>query len=164
MDGSRANLLSGQINELEETDYLEENVVARRLLERGFKFVQIWSGNDNGFPAGNWDSHEHPSGSWPIALGMARGTAALVADLKQRGCLRTRSFYGRLGGRMPCAQEAGEITIPSASPTGLWGGHSWGVTHGLSDEWAKPGIVITQPRSTTSTRPFFTCLGFDTIG
>lgn len=33
-------------------------LVARRLVERGVRFVQVWSGADNGFPRRNWDSHE----------------------------------------------------------------------------------------------------------
>ena len=78
-----------QINELEETDYFGRKcLVARRLLERGVRFVQIWSGNDNGFPRRNWDSHEDiHRDHGPLALGMARGTAALVADMKQRWML-----------------------------------------------------------------------------
>ena len=48
-----------EINPIEETDYFGRKcLVARRLLERGVRFVQIWSGNDNGFPRRNWDSHE----------------------------------------------------------------------------------------------------------
>ncbi|MCP4739272.1 MAG: DUF1501 domain-containing protein, partial [Bosea sp.] len=34
-------------------------ILARRLLERGVRFVQVWSGADNGFPRRNWDSHEN---------------------------------------------------------------------------------------------------------
>jgi hypothetical protein len=34
-------------------------LVARRLVERGVRFVQVWSGADNGFPRRNWDSHEN---------------------------------------------------------------------------------------------------------
>jgi hypothetical protein len=34
-------------------------LVARRLLERDVRFVQIWSGADNGFPRRNWDNHEN---------------------------------------------------------------------------------------------------------
>jgi hypothetical protein len=40
------------------------------LLERGVRFVQVWSGNDNGFPRRNWDSHEdveRDHGPWPAA-------------------------------------------------------------------------------------------------
>ena len=45
-----------EINPVEETDYFGRKcLVARRLLERGVRFVQIWSGNDNGFPRRNWD-------------------------------------------------------------------------------------------------------------
>ena len=39
-------------------DFGTRCLVARRLLERGVRFVQIWSGADNGFPRRNWDSHE----------------------------------------------------------------------------------------------------------
>ena len=47
------------INAEEETYYFSQKcLAARRLLERGVRFVQIWSGNDNGFPRRNWDSHE----------------------------------------------------------------------------------------------------------
>ena len=95
----------------------------------GVRFVQIWSGNDNGFPRRNWDSHEDiHRDHGPLALGMARGIAALVADLKQRGMLEdTLILWTTEFGRMPCAQEVkAEITIPSVSPTGFVGGYSWG--------------------------------------
>ena len=55
------------INPEEETEYFGRKcLIARRLIERGVRFVQIWSGNDNSFPRRNWDSHEdmtrdHPS-------------------------------------------------------------------------------------------------------
>jgi len=64
-----------EINPEEETEYFGRKcLIARRLIERGVRFVQVWSGNDNGFPRRNWDSHEdmtrdHPS----LAMGMARG-------------------------------------------------------------------------------------------
>jgi hypothetical protein len=41
-----------EINAEEEADYMGRKcLAARRLLERGVRFVQIWSGNDNGFRA-----------------------------------------------------------------------------------------------------------------
>ena len=81
-------------------------IVARRLLERGVRFIQIWSGNDNGFPRRNWDSHEDiRRDHGPLARGMARGTAALILDLKQRGMLEdTLILWTTEFGRMPCAQ------------------------------------------------------------
>jgi hypothetical protein len=48
-----------EINAPEETEYFGRKCLsARRLLERGVRFVQIWSGNDNSHPRRNWDSHE----------------------------------------------------------------------------------------------------------
>jgi hypothetical protein len=81
-------------------------LVARRLLERGVRFVQIWSGNDNGFPRRNWDSHEDVERDHgPLARGMARGASALIQDLKQRGLLEdTIVFWTTEFGRMPSSQ------------------------------------------------------------
>src|SRR5207237_8391414 len=38
-------------------DFGRNCLIARRLLERGVRFVQLWSGADNGFPRRNWYSH-----------------------------------------------------------------------------------------------------------
>src|SRR4029077_11310878 len=96
-----------EINPLEETDYFGRKcLVARRLLERGVRFVQVWSGNDNGFPRRNWDSHEDVKRDHgPLALGMARGASALITDLKQRGLLDdTIVLWTTEFGRMPSSQ------------------------------------------------------------
>jgi len=71
-----------EINAEEETFHFGQKcLAARRLLERGVRFVQIWSGNDNGFPRRNWDSHEDVlRDHGPLAMGMARGCAALIQD------------------------------------------------------------------------------------
>jgi len=65
-----------EINDEEETFYFAQKcLAARRLLERGVRFVQVWSGNDNGFPRRNWDSHEDVRRDHgPLATGMARGS------------------------------------------------------------------------------------------
>jgi hypothetical protein len=67
-----------EINSREETIHFSRKcLVARRLLERGVRFVQIWSGNDNGFPRRNWDSHEDVlRDHGPLATGMACGASA----------------------------------------------------------------------------------------
>src|SRR5262249_40567264 len=69
-----------EINAAEETDYFGRKcLVARRLLERGVRFVQIWMGCDNAFPRRNWDSHEDIfRDHGPLGLAMARGCAALI--------------------------------------------------------------------------------------
>ena len=64
-----------EINPQEEIDYFGRKcLIARRLLERGVRFVQVWSGCDNGFPRRNWDSHEDiERDHGPLATGMSVG-------------------------------------------------------------------------------------------
>jgi hypothetical protein len=96
-----------EINAGEEMDIFGRKcLVARRLLERGVRFVQVWSGNDNGFPRRNWDSHEDiERDHGPLARGFARGASALIRDLKQRGLLDdTIVLWTTEFGRMPSSQ------------------------------------------------------------
>src|SRR5262245_42521500 len=131
---------ASEINPVEETDYFARKcLVARRLLERGVRFVQIWSGNDNGFPRRNWDSHEDVRRDHgPLAIGMARGAAALIADLKQRGLLDdTLILWTTEFGRMPSSQGGlGRDHNPYCFTNWLAGGGiRGGVNHGPSDIW-----------------------------
>jgi hypothetical protein len=89
-------------------DFGRKCLLARRLLERGVRFVQVWSGNDNGFPRRNWDSHEDVERDHgPLARGMARGASALIQDLKQRGLLDdTLIVWGGEFGRTIYSQGA----------------------------------------------------------
>ena len=96
-----------EINVPEETHHMGVKcLTARRLLERGVRFVQIWSGNDNSHPRRNWDSHEDiERDHGPLALGMARPVATLIQDLKQRGLLDdTIVHWTTEFGRMPSTQ------------------------------------------------------------
>jgi hypothetical protein len=129
-----------EINVAEEQDaFGRKCLTARRLLERGVRFVQIWSGNDNGFPRRNWDSHEDIARDHaPLSLGMAKGTAALIQDLKDRGMFEdTLIIWTTEFGRMPCAQGGkGRDHNPFVFTNWLAGGGiKGGVTHGQSDEW-----------------------------
>jgi hypothetical protein len=129
-----------EINALEETEYFSRKcLVARRLLERGVRFVQIWSGNDNGFPRRNWDSHEDVlRDHGPLAAGMARGTSALIQDLKQRGLLDdTIVLWTTEFGRMPSSQGGkGRDHNPFCFTNWLCGaGIRGGVSYGRSDPW-----------------------------
>ncbi|MFT5466195.1 MAG: hypothetical protein ACI8UO_001293 [Verrucomicrobiales bacterium] len=114
-------------------------LVARRLLERGVRFVQIFSGNENGFPRRNWDSHEDiVRDHGPLAHGMAVGAAGLLTDLKQRGMLDdTIVLWTTEFGRMPCAQRGtGRDHNPFVFTNWLCGGGiKGGVTAGESDQW-----------------------------
>jgi hypothetical protein len=128
------------INDKVTEDFGRNCLVARRMLERGVRFVQIWSGADNGFPRRNWDSHEdiakdHAS----MAAGMDKPAAALIKDLKSRGMLDdTIVHWATEFGRMPCSQGSkGRDHNPFAFTT--WfagGGFKGGVSYGASDEWS----------------------------
>ena len=131
---------SKEINAPEEIHHFSTKcLVARRLLERGVRFVQIWSGCDNGFPRRNWDSHEDVERDHgPLAAGMARGAAALIQDLKQRGLLDdTIILWTTEFGRMPSSQGGkGRDHNPYCFTNWLCGGGiKGGVTHGPSDDF-----------------------------
>ena len=111
-------------------------LAARRLSEKGVRFVQVFHGSDGG--AGKWDSHSdilknHP----PLCKQVDRPIAALVKDLKQRGLLdETLVVWGSEFGRTPGAEgSAGRDHHPYGFS--IWmagGGVKKGVTHGATDE------------------------------
>ncbi|MBI2806975.1 MAG: DUF1501 domain-containing protein [Planctomycetes bacterium] len=115
-------------------------LIARRLLERGVRFVQVWSGADNGFPRRNWDSHENiQRDHYDMGTSMDRPAAALIKDLKRRGLLDdTIVMWTTEFGRMPCSQGSlGRDHNPFTFTTWLAGGGiKGGVTYGASDEWS----------------------------
>src|SRR6476469_9802300 len=93
-----------EINAEEEADIMGRKcLTARRLLERGVRFVQIWSGNDNSFPRRNWDSQEDIARDHePLSLGMEKGVTALIKELDERGLLEdTVILWTTEFGRMP---------------------------------------------------------------
>jgi hypothetical protein len=128
-------------------DFGRNCLIARRLLERGVRFVQVWSGADNGFPRRNWDSHEdiaRDHGS--MAAGMDKPAAALIKDLKDRGLLDdTIVIWTTEFGRMPCSQGSkGRDHNPFTFTSWLAGGGiKGGVMHGSSDEWSYKAIDKT---------------------
>jgi hypothetical protein len=139
-----------EINAIEETDYFGRKcLVARRLVERGVRFVQIWSGNDNSFPRRNWDSHEDVNRDHgPLAIGMARGTAALIQDLKQRGLLDdTIILWTTEFGRMPSSQGGkGRDHNPYCFTNWLCGGGiKGGISYGPSDHWGYKPLDRANP-------------------
>jgi hypothetical protein len=125
-------------------DFGRNCLIARRLLERGVRFVQIWSGADNGFPRRNWDSHEDIARDHgDMGLSMDRPAAALIQDLKQRGLLDdTIVLWTTEFGRMPCSQGGkGRDHNPSSFTSWLAGGGiKGGVTYGESDEWSYKAV------------------------
>jgi len=115
-------------------------LLTRRLLERGVRFVQVWSGADNGFPRRNWDSHEDLARDHGnMAAEMDRPAAALLTDLKRRGLLDdTVVLWTTEFGRMPCSQGGlGRDHNPFGFTNWLAGGGiRGGTSYGATDEWS----------------------------
>jgi hypothetical protein len=125
-------------------DFGRNCLIARRLLERGVRFVQVWSGADNGFPRRNWDSHEDIARDHgDMGRSMDAPAAALVQDLKARGMLdETIVIWTTEFGRMPCSQGSkGRDHNPFTFTSWLAGGGiRGGVTYGASDEWSYKAV------------------------
>jgi uncharacterized protein (DUF1501 family) len=114
--------------------YSNACLLARRLVERGVRFVQVYYGN--GQP---WDTHrDHNNATRKLCEDIDRPTAALLADLKRRGLLDdTLVIWGGEFGR----------TSTSESNDGRdhnhWGFTAWlagggvrgGLAHGATDEF-----------------------------
>lgn len=128
------------LDEASTADLGRRCLVARRLVERGVRFVQVWSGADNGFPRRNWDSHEdieRDHGSMGRAMDHAAG--ALLSDLKARGLLdEVIVLWTTEFGRMPCSQGAkGRDHNPFGYTSWLSGGGvSGGSSRGATDGWS----------------------------
>jgi hypothetical protein len=122
-------------------DFGRRCLLARRLIERGVRCVQVWSGA--GGPTGNWDNHssivkELP----PMCAAVDRPIAGLLRDLKARGLLDdTLVLWNTEFGRMPFSQS-GEGRDHNGGTFVGWmagGGVKPGMAHGESDAWAWKG-------------------------
>lgn len=112
----------------------EQCLVARRLVERGVRFIQLFHGGGGG---GDWDAHsEIKSNHGKLAEQVDRPIAGLLADLKQRGLLdETIVVFGTEFGRSPGAEGTGRDHHPNGFSAWLAGGGiKGGVTHGATDE------------------------------
>ena len=118
-------------------------MIARRLLERGVRFVQVWHGA--GQP---WDSHDDIKGNHGrLARECDQPIAALLMDLKQRGMLEdTLVIWGGEFGRTPTVElpdvgaNSGMVNGRDHNPYGfsMWvagAGMKKGYAHGATDEF-----------------------------
>jgi uncharacterized protein (DUF1501 family) len=114
--------------------------MARRLLERGVRFVQLFNGGAFGSPRINWDGHEDLKENHDkMAASMDRPVAGLIKDLKRRGLLDdTLVVWATEFGRGPNTQgmgKPGRDHHPDAFTVFLAGaGVKKGVSYGASDE------------------------------
>jgi hypothetical protein len=124
----------------EPTDsYGRRCLIARRLVERGVRFVQLFIASQI------WDTHNDLAGSLRGACQQTdQPIAALLADLRQRGLLdSTLVVWGGEFGRLPIAQLPGDGNEAQAGRDHnknafcVWfagGGVKGGITHGATDE------------------------------
>lgn len=129
-------------------EYAKNCILARRLIEKGVRVVQLFNGSD---PSGgngitNWDSHSDILKTHGIqAEIMDQPTAALIADMKQRGLLdQTLVVWATEFGRMPFLQAngTGRDHNPSAFTCFLAGaGVKKGFSYGESDEFGFKAAV-----------------------
>jgi uncharacterized protein (DUF1501 family) len=107
---------------------------ARRLVERGVRFVQIFHGGGGG---GAWDAHgDIKNNHTNLSAQVDKPIAGLLKDLKRRGLLDdTLVVWGTEFGRTPAAQGTGRDHHPQGFCSWLAGGGiKGGVTHGSTDE------------------------------
>jgi hypothetical protein len=123
----------------ETADFGKRCLLARRLVERGVRFVQVWSGQGGG--ADNWDNHaDIPKELSAAARKMDRPAAGLLMDLKARGLLDdTLLVWTTEFGRMPFTQGNTLGRDHNGGTFVSWlagGGVKPGTAIGQSDEWS----------------------------
>lgn len=129
-------------------EYAKNCILARRLVEKGVRVVQLFNGSD---PSGgngitNWDSHSEILKTHAMqAEIMDQPTAALISDLKRRGLLdQTLIVWATEFGRMPFLQAngTGRDHNPDAFTCFLAGaGVKKGFSYGESDEFGFKAAV-----------------------
>ncbi len=113
-------------------------LTARRMVERGVRFIQIYSGGMEN--QRSWDGHSDIAGNHTQFAGETdKPIAGLLADLAQRGLLdETLVVWGGEFGRLPLAQKSGKPGRdhnPHAFTYWLAGGGvKGGVSYGETDE------------------------------
>ncbi|MFI4847910.1 MAG: DUF1501 domain-containing protein [Gimesia chilikensis] len=117
------------------SEFSKACLLARRLSERGVRFVQVYYGNRQ-----PWDTHSnHDKSNERLCKDIDQPVAQLMTDLKQRGLLdETLIVWGGEFGRTPTAQ--GGINGRDHNPYGfcMWlagGGIKGGTIHGESDDF-----------------------------
>lgn len=120
-------------------DFARNCLLARRLIERGVRFVQLFNGAYASAGRLNWDGHQDLKSQYDVhGEVLDQPAAALYADLKQRGLLRdTLVVWCTEFGRMPMFQAGarGRDHNPQGFTCWLAGaGIRGGTTYGVTDE------------------------------
>jgi len=118
-----------------DTPQAKQMLMARRLVERGVRFVQLWHGTLQ-----PWDSHANIAADHRKLAGeCGQGIAALLTDLKQRGLLdETLVIWGGEFGRTPTVELSQGATV---NPTAGRDHNNHGFTTWLAGGGVKGGLA-----------------------
>ena len=117
--------------------FAKQCLMARRLVERGVRFVQIYSGGMEN--ERSWDGHTNIKDNHTgFAAETDQPAAALLADLAQRGLLdSTLVIWGGEFGRLPIVQKGGTGRDHNPHAFTVWlagGGAKGGASYGATDD------------------------------
>jgi hypothetical protein len=133
-------------------DFGRACLLARRLLERGVRFVQLFSGGSFGNPRINWDGHENMrQNHGQEAPRIDRPVAGLLRDLRRRGMLDdTLVLFTTEFGRTPFTQSAANVVGTgrdhNQSGFSVWlagAGLRHGLAYGATDDVGHRAVVDT---------------------
>jgi hypothetical protein len=116
-------------------DFGRQMLLARRLAERGVRFIQVCHGG--GMGNGKWDAHDDVADHGPLCRQTDKPIAGLIRDLKQRGMLEsTMVVWATEFGRTPYSQNnVGRDHNPHGFTCWLAGGGvKGGIVYGATDE------------------------------
>ncbi len=116
-----------------QSGYATNCLLARRLAERGTRFIQVYQGG--------WDAHNNVEGNIKNqAKAIDQASAALVQDLKQRGMLEdTLVIWGGEFGRTPMVEASAAL-----NRSGGRDHHPQAFTMWMAGGGIKPGITLGQ--------------------
>ncbi|MEX2578915.1 MAG: DUF1501 domain-containing protein [Verrucomicrobiales bacterium] len=131
-------------------DYARNCILARRLLEKGVRFVQLFNGAYASGGRLNWDGHQKLKEQYDgHAEILDQPTAALIKDLKQRGMLEdTLVVWCTEFGRMPMFQKGSQGRDHNPDGFTCWlagAGVKPGVSHGTTDELGRKAVQDVHP-------------------
>lgn len=148
---SPSTLMAYGIDQKETREFGERCLLARRMIEQGVRFVQLYSGDTNG-----WDAHSDVDRNHSeYCLRTDKPIAGLLQDLKQRGLLRdTLVVWCGEFGRMPMSEQGkGRDHNPWGycgwlAGAGITGGRTYGATDDIGLRAAVDPVSVNDLHAT----------------
>jgi hypothetical protein len=123
------------IGEKTTDDFGRQMLLARRMVEKGVRFIQVCHGGGGN---GSWDAHVDMAAHEPLCHATDKPIAGLIKDLKSRGMLdSTLVVWTSEFGRTPWSQHDDKGRDHNAMGYSSWfagGGIKGGIVHGATDE------------------------------